>query len=54
MRRLEDLLPEARKEDIITILISLQHQNFCLANTLKNLLKNWNSPIKNAAYSEDT
>jgi hypothetical protein len=54
MRRLQDLLPEADKKDIITVLISLQHQNYCLANTLKNLLKHWNSPPANSVFSEDT
>jgi hypothetical protein len=41
LRRLQDLLPEARKEDIITVLMALQHQNFVLANTLSNLVKQW-------------
>ena len=41
LRRLEDLLPEADKKDIITIFLALQKQNFCLANTVSNLLKNW-------------
>lgn len=47
MRRLEDLLPEAQKEDIITLLLALQRQNFALSNTLSNLLKHWSSPTKN-------
>jgi hypothetical protein len=41
MRRLNDLLPESRKEDIITVLLALQHQNFCLTNTVSNLVKQW-------------
>ncbi len=41
MRRLQDLLPDADKEDIITLFISLQHQNFVLANTVSNLVKLW-------------
>ena len=41
MRRLQDLLPEARKEDIITVLLALQHQNFVLSNTVSNLVKQW-------------
>ena len=44
MRRLEDLLPEASKEDIITILLALQRQNFVLGNNLTQLLKAWNKP----------
>ena len=35
------MLPEASKEDLITILDALQHQNFCLCNTVSNLVKNW-------------
>jgi len=41
LRRLEDLLPDADKEDIITIFLALQKQNFCLANTVSNLVKQW-------------
>ena len=46
-RRLEVLLPEAQKEDIITLLLALQRQNFALSNTLSNLLKHWRSPTEN-------
>ena len=45
LRRITDLLPEAEKEDIITVFLALQKQNYCLANTIKNLLKEW--PISN-------
>lgn len=41
LRRLEDLLPKAEKEDIITIFMALQRQNYALANTVKNLLAQW-------------
>jgi len=41
LRRLDDLLPEADKKDIITLLLALQHQNFCLCNTVSNLVTNW-------------
>ena len=41
LRRLEDLLPQADKEDIITIFMALQRQNYALANTVKNLLAKW-------------
>ena len=44
MRRLEDLLPEAEKEDIITVLLALQRQSFILGNNLTQLLKQWNQP----------
>ena len=44
LRRLEDLLPEAEKEDIITILLALQRQSFILGNNLTQLLKQWNKP----------
>ena len=41
LRRLEDLLPEADKKDIITLFMALQRQNFCLANTVSNLVQKW-------------
>ena len=41
LRRLEDLLPEADKDDIITLFMALQRQNFALANTVSNLVKQW-------------
>ena len=41
LRRLEDLLPEADKADIITLFMALQRQNYALANTVSNLLKHW-------------
>ena len=41
IRRLEDLLPEADKQDIITIFMALQRQNYALTNTIKNLLAEW-------------
>ena len=41
LRRIEDLLPEASKEDLITVFMALQKQNYCLSNTIKNLLKEW-------------
>ena len=40
-RRIADLLPEAQKEDIITIFMALQKQNYCLSNTIKKLLAEW-------------
>jgi len=41
LRRLEDLLPKADKADIITLFMALQRQNFALANTVSNLIKQW-------------
>ena len=41
---MEDLLPEAAKDDIITLLMALQRQNFILGNNLTQLLKQWNKP----------
>ena len=41
LRRLQDLLPDAEKKDIITVLMALQHQNFVLSNSLSNLVKQW-------------
>jgi len=41
LRRLDDLLPQADKDDLITLLQALQHQNFVLANTVSNLVKQW-------------
>jgi hypothetical protein len=41
IRRLEDLLPNASKEDIITIFLALQRQCFVLGNNMTNLLKQW-------------
>ena len=41
LRRIKDLLPDADKEDIITLFEALQHQNFVLSNTVSNLVKQW-------------
>ena len=49
LRRLEDLLPKASKEDIITIFMALQRQNFALTNTVKQLLKEWPTPQNTTA-----
>lgn len=52
MRRMEDLLPDAEKDDIITILLALQRQNFVLGNNLKQLLKAWSQPTTNEDQSK--
>ena len=44
LRRLQDLLPNASKEDIITVFLALQHQNFVLSNTVANLVQQWPLP----------
>ena len=36
--------PEAKKEDIITVLLALQKQAFVLGNTIKTLLDKWPTP----------
>ena len=48
MRQIEDALrkEESAKEDIITIFLALQKQNFVLSNSLSNLLKNWPKPTQ--------
>ena len=48
MRQIEDALKneESAKEDIITVFLALQKQNFVLSNSLTNLLKNWPKPTQ--------
>ena len=43
MRLIKDQLnkDEVRKEDIITVYLALQKQNFVLSNSLMNLVDNW-------------
>jgi len=51
MRILKDRLNETyydHKEDIITLFLALQKQNFVLGNSLTNLLKQWTT-IEEAA-----
>ena len=46
MRILKDKLNENydnHKEDIITLFLALQKQNFVLGNSLTNLLEKWNT-----------
>ena len=42
MRVIEDQLRDNynRKEDVITLFLALQRQNFALGNALKNLIEN--------------
>jgi hypothetical protein len=45
LRRIEDLIPNAKPKDIQTFLLALQRQNFALSNTVVNLLKHWPNSI---------
>ena len=45
------MLPTADKEDIITVFMALQRQNFVLSNTVSNLVKQW--PIHPSTTPED-
>jgi hypothetical protein len=55
LRRIKDLLPQAKREDLYTLIESLQHQNFCLANTVSNLVKEWPTlmTVQNVEYDQD-
>ncbi len=46
MRQLEILLnkPQAKKEDLITVMLALQEQAFVLSNCIKNLIEKWPKP----------
>lgn len=48
MRQIEDALnkPTTTKEDIITVFLALQRQNFVLSNSLTNLVKKWPIPTQ--------
>ena len=39
--RLKDIIKGDHKEDVITVFLALQRQNFVLGNSLTNLLKKW-------------
>ena len=43
LKQIEDALrhPNTQKEDIITVFMALQHQNFVLSNSVSNLVKHW-------------
>ena len=54
MRILKDRLNETyydHKEDIITLFLALQKQNFVLGNSLSNLLKKWTTIEEEASKS---
>ena len=44
VKRLESVLAEAKKEDIITVFLALQRQCFVLGNSMSNLVKQWPTP----------
>ena len=41
LKRIEGLLEDAEREDIITVFLALQKQNFILSNSLMNLVESW-------------
>ena len=44
LRVLSDRLEESyhdKKEDVITLILALQHQNFVLGNSITNLVNQW-------------
>jgi len=49
LRVLHDKLVEGyhdKKQDVITLMIALQHQNFVLGNSITNLVSKWPPPPK--------
>ena len=49
LRVLHDKLQDTfhdHKEDVITLLMALQHQNFVLGNSITNLVSKWPKPPK--------
>ena len=47
MRLLQDKLAENyhdMQEDVTTLMVALQHQNFVLSNSLTNLVEKWPHP----------
>ena len=48
MKQIENALrnPESGKEEIIIVFLALQRQNFCLANSLSNLVKKWPTALR--------
>lgn len=41
MRKIEDLLAKASREDLETVFMSLQHQVYVLSNNVKQLIQLW-------------
>ena len=48
--------PSTTKEDVNTLLMTLQYQNFILSNSLMNLVKKWPSPNRSdqKSFSQTT
>ena len=45
--------PETKKEDIVTVFMALQEQNFVLSNSLTNLVHKWPKPPKDQAITKE-
>ena len=47
LKQIENALrhPDTKLEDVITIFLALQHQNFVLGNSLSNIVKKWPTQI---------
>ena len=58
LKQIENALrnPETKLEDVITIFMALQRQNFTLCNTVSNLVKKWPTqmPQVPATTNEET
>ena len=46
MRIIEDRLNsgEAKYEDVVTVFLAMQRQNFVMANSIQNLVQKWPNP----------
>ena len=53
LRQIKDAIenPETRREDVNTIFMALQKQNFVLANSITNLINQWPKPPMKLALS---
>jgi len=52
MRKIEDGIKHADREELITIFLALQRQNFVLTNNLSNLLTKW--PVQGKSTDQST
>ncbi len=56
LRLLHDKLQDSyheRKDDVITLMMALQHQSFVLGNSLTNLVKQWPTQTVQSTTNED-
>ncbi len=55
LKQIENALrdKDTKLEDVITIFMALQRQNFTLCNTVSNLVKKWPTPIPPAQPTTD-